>query len=322
MWTSLHRAAVTFLLLAASVATSSSGQTPAQAPASASPAYDGPIAASRPVEVSLRKGLIYHATVAAERAMLRMHLRGEPSRWSLVVPVPGPRGQTSFEVYPLDDGVHQLFLSEPAGVMRLRLEVDSALSAQRATRDSAPRLTLGLEVMLGAHGGYDAGLADAGAGSGAILDGCLSFRQGRRLGLCLGYAKDQIEGLEGGIGYYYGEFRYTLLDRVTGKEPWTAGFSARAVMGGTSRTGDAVEPSILAAGLWGAWWLTHSTTGRGLALRSSLSWARYGNLPGEKVVEVPREPPPGEPDLPTTYIVPNTRSEGALRWLVGVNWHP
>lgn len=320
MWTSSHRAAVTFLLLAVSLATTSS----AQAPAGANQVYDGTIAASRPVEVSLLKGLIYHATVATEGAMLRIHLQGKPARWALVVPVPGPRGQTSFEVYPLDDGVHQVLLEAVAGETQLRLEVDSALSTQRAERDSAPRLTMGLELMLGAHGGYDTGLADAGTGTGAILDGCLSFRQGRRLGLCLGYARDQIEGLEGGISYYYGEFRYTLLDRVDGTEPWNAGFSARAGMGGTSRTGDAVEPSILSAGVWGAWWFIHSTTGRGLALRSSLSWARYGNLPGFKVVHLPpREPLPGEPEVPPpTGRVPATVSEGALRWLVGVNWHP
>ncbi|HJS46625.1 MAG TPA: hypothetical protein VJ773_01425 [Gemmatimonadales bacterium] len=276
----------------------------------------------QPVTVLLSKRFIYTATVDLAGAGLSLQTTGPRPLRGLAARMEGPEGATRFEVYAARDGEHVLTLTGfgSRARVRLRVEVDSVSTAARQRRDAAPRLTVGLEAALGAHGGYAAFGPSGPSGSAGVTEVCLSFRYGHRVGGCLGYSREAIRGSEDAFGFYFGEARVTALGRPD-RGPFTAGLSARVGQGGISGVPVSVDPMILSLGIWAAWWPVHSTTGRGLALRGSLAVARYGNLMDEQVVENPTPPLPGEPPLPP-IVVPVSGSEVAPRLLFSVNWHP
>lgn len=276
----------------------------------------------QPVTVLLSRRFIYTALVDAPGADLSLRTTGRRPVRGLAARVEGPEGGSRFEVYAAADGAHLVTILGlgPRALVRLRLEVDSAATAARERRDAAPRFTVGIEAAFGGHGGYAAfGPNGPSAGAG-VTEYCLSFRYGNRVGGCLGYSREAIDGADEAFGFYFGEVRVTALGRA-GRSPFTAGLAARIGQGSISGGPVVVDPSILAAGIWLAWWPVRSTTGRGLSLRGSLALARYGNLMDLAVVEDPSPPLPGEdPILPDVVTV--VGSDVAPRFLLGLNWHP
>lgn len=272
-----------------------------------------------PVRVVLSRRLIYAAVVNLPDVDLVVRSTGERPRRGLAARKPGPAGTSHFEVYAGADGEHvvEVLGFDSRRRVRLRLEVDTAASALRAARDSQPKFSAGLEAALGGHGGY-APLGEAGPSGGAgVMDLCLSVRYGFRVGGCLGYSREEVSGMTGAFDFFFGELRATVLGHPD-RGPVTAGVSARVGQGNLSGTEEAVDPSIVSAGVWAAWWPVHRSSGRGLSLRGSLALARYGNLRGSRIEY--DEPLPGEE--PNPYIVRFEDADTALRFLLGLNWHP
>ncbi len=319
-------ASVRNVLLAAAFLTATPAAAPAQDPVAdltlPGAVLERELGRDQPVTVLLSTRFIYTALVDVPGADLWLRTTGPRPVRGLAARVAGPEGGTRFEVYAAEDGEHLveiLGLGSRARV-RLRLEVDSAATTAREKRDAAPRITVGVEAAFGGHGGYAAfGPRGPSAGAG-VMEYCLSIRYGHRVGGCLGYSREAIDGVDDAFGFYFGEARVTALGRA-GRSPFTAGLAARIGQGSISGVPVVVDPSILAAGIWLAWWPVRSTTGRGLSLRGSLALARYGNLVDQRVVENPRPPLPGEDPLPPITVTV-VGSDVAPRFLLGLNWHP
>lgn len=272
-----------------------------------------------PVRVMLSRRLIYAAVVNLPDVDLVVRSTGGRPQRGLAARKPGPAGTSHFEVYAGAEGEHvvEVVGFDSRRRVRLRLEVDSASSALRAARDSQPRFSAGVEAAFGGHGGY-APFGELGPSGGAgVMDLCLSVRYGFRVGGCLGYSREEVSGMTEAFDFFFGELRVTVLGHPD-RGPVTAGVSARVGQGNLSGAAETVDPSVVSAGVWAAWWPVHRSSGRGLSLRGSLALAHYGNLRGSRIEY--SEPLPGEDPIP--HIVRFEDSDTALRFLLGLNWHP
>lgn len=287
--------------------------------------FDRWVRPADPIHVMLAASRVYQVAIYEPGATVSVQHDSTPGRTVLALVVGQEGRATITEIYPRRDGPHTLRL---VGVyldsVRVRLGSDSALTQRRAEVSTAPRFSVGIEGDIGAQGGYAAfgpGGPDGGAG---VMDLCLSFRYGHRFGGCLGYSREAISGLDNAFGFYFGELRMSLLGDPTRGTPINAGILARLGQGNLSGAEEVVDPSILAAGVWAAWWPKAHPSGRGLSLRASLSLARYGNLRDSMAVDPPPPTPlPGEPSVPTgPTSVPTSGSDVAFRATFGINWHP
>lgn len=309
----MEPASVRNVILAAAFLTATPAAAPAQDPAAdltlPGAVLERDLGRDQPVTVLLSTRFIYTALVDVPGADLSLRTTGPRPVRGLAARVAGPEGGTRFEVYAAEDGEHlvEIFGLGSRARIRLRLEVDSAATIAREKRDAAPRITVGVEMAAGGHTGYSPWTPDSGEGGAGIVEFCLSIRHGHRLGGCLGYSREAIPGLDQAFDFYFGEFRLTALGSPEARVPLTAGVAVRIGQGSLSGAGQTVDPSLRSAGIWVAWWPVAASTGRGLMIRTSAAWARYGNLRPQALVPVGSTA---------------SRSDDAFRFLVGVNWHP
>jgi hypothetical protein len=263
--------------------------------------------------ILLQKDVVYRANLRGAGRGLRV--RGTaPHARNPFVALTSTSGDSEslavYQVYGADSGEYEVSLAAPGtGPTTIDWYLDRRLTAERQTKATKPRWTFGVEVSAGAHAGYQIGstyTTDPGPPSeriptdpddgGSAVEGCLSIHSGRRFSGCLGIEHQSRPGNDMSVDWYFIEPRFAAV-RSLGPHPLEAGVSFRFAQG-SQGTDVAVDPSMLAPGLFVAYYLNRRPTGQGLSLRASAYYAWLGNTNTTG-------------DKPTTF-----------RAAAGITWHP
>lgn len=261
--------------------------------------------------VAFRRNVVYRAELRGSGLGLRIRALAAHGRnpfTGLIGTLPGDEPGGVYQIYGADSGAYEASLTTVTGATSLDIYLDRKLSAERLARANRPRWTIGLEVSAGAHGGYQIGSTYISTGpsgdriptdtddGGTAIEGCLSIRSGRRFSGCLGFEHQSRPGDDMSVDWFFIEPRFAAY-QSQGTHPVEAGVSMRLAQG-SQGTDVAVDPSMLAPGLFVAYDLHRRPTGQGLSLRASgyYAWLGNTNTTGDK---------------PTTF-----------RLAAGVNWHP
>jgi hypothetical protein len=242
------------------------------------------------VRVFLQAAQVYRAELSTEDVTLELRsVRGQvqpPGVYPLLASQ-APSGGSVVELYPKVDGEYELrpIGTSPGGIStRLRLYRDIEESRRRQRVIDQPGWEIGLEVAGGYHSGF-ARTQDLTPGtelnSGTNLEACFAARSAPgfpRISMCaLGLGYETQRGARD-ILWIYTEPRFRLLGHARrGKSNWELGVLFRVGLGEISKS--AVEPLILAPGVYVARQIRRDARGRGWSLQLAYSHPAVRGFP-------------------------------------------